>query len=355
MRCVVVHSGKRDGYNVVKSFGEDGLLITDFYPTGIFRYIPKVNSRFDASVTASWSIKATLFLVLLRLTKNQRYSVLRDKAVSRYAASIIKVDDFIIVYQGFAISLIHLKYVLFLFHPYFKELRNIYTRYTSETVGFLSELEVQLGGEIEYYTKEILNASSVIVASRFSENSLRIWHGDLNIHQIPYGVKSVGKLKRSHVSREKISVLFWGQYVERKGVQFLKDLNSERFDLNILWRDRFDSVHRVDWAVHYNDLPWGEVENLLSRIDVLLMPSIAEGYGQVALEALSYGIPVIGSYNSVLQELDRGVVAMDPEDVIPFVNNISIEELDILKHEASIYSPLSWACFRKAISDLKNS
>lgn len=351
----MVHSGKRDGYNVVKSFGECGLLITDFYPTGILRYLPKINNRYDTDVIAKWSVVGSLYMILLRLTKNQRFSVLRDMAVSRRAARTLKESDFIIAYQGFAGSFLDRDFILFSFHPYFEELRSIYANYVDETVNFLSELEVQLGGSIDYYRDEILNASSVIVASRFSERSLLRWFDGLKIHHIPYGVQPIEFFDKPHVRKEKIEVLFWGQYVERKGVQFLSQLNNERFELNILWRDRFDKRHYVDWAVYYNDLPWSEVKKLLASIDILVMPSIAEGYGQVALEALSCGIPVIGSCNSILQELDQGVIALDPEQVIPYVNNISVAELDNLKNEATRYTPPTWSCFRKEILALANS
>jgi glycosyltransferase involved in cell wall biosynthesis len=62
----------------------------------------------------------------------------------------------------------------------------------------------------------------------------------------------------------------------------------------------------------------GELEQLYLSASLLVVPSLAEGFGQVYLEALAQGCPVLGSANSGLPDLggeENGIFLTRPSDV----------------------------------------
>jgi glycosyltransferase involved in cell wall biosynthesis len=58
-----------------------------------------------------------------------------------------------------------------------------------------------------------------------------------------------------------------------------------------------------------------DVLRLLRRSQVLVMPSLSEPFGLVALEAIQAGVPVVLSRNCGLSERIENVACVDPEDV----------------------------------------
>ena len=61
-----------------------------------------------------------------------------------------------------------------------------------------------------------------------------------------------------------------------------------------------------------------ELQRLYARSTVFVMPSLVEGFGQVYLEALAQGCPVLGSANTALPDLGGeadGIYMAEPGDV----------------------------------------
>jgi hypothetical protein len=88
------------------------------------------------------------------------------------------------------------------------------------------------------------------------------------------------------------------------------------------------------------------VEGDLRRASVLLMPSRAEGFGLVGLEALSVGTPVLLSSRSGLSELIREVVGPDADDFIVEVRDDSTDVRRWASALEAILRDRSWA-FRR--------
>ena len=64
-------------------------------------------------------------------------------------------------------------------------------------------------------------------------------------------------------------------------------------------------------------LPRAELNWYFSHAHAFVMPSLSEGFGQVYLEALAHGSPVIGTRNSVLPDLvaaQRWISYVEPGD-----------------------------------------
>jgi teichuronic acid biosynthesis glycosyltransferase TuaC len=73
-----------------------------------------------------------------------------------------------------------------------------------------------------------------------------------------------------------------------------------------------------------------EVPAIMYSLDLLLLPSLNEGMPRVTLEALSYGVPVVGSNVGGIPESIGEENSFDLDD--DFVNNISTRAIEILEN-----------------------
>jgi glycosyltransferase involved in cell wall biosynthesis len=79
-----------------------------------------------------------------------------------------------------------------------------------------------------------------------------------------------------------------------------------------------DLVGRTRGATLRTDVMQAELDELYSDASLFCMPSLVEGFGQVYLEALSHGLPVLGTPNTCLPDVggeDNGVFVSDAGDV----------------------------------------
>lgn len=112
--------------------------------------------------------------------------------------------------------------------------------------------------------------------------------------------------------REAIRILFSGRLEERKGLSKIISLaqtlqNTEGFELCMAVNssmncDKFDGLKNV--RIHKN-LDIKGMRGFYSGGDILYFPSVYEGFSMATLEALSSGIPVIGSPFAVPVELRK--------------------------------------------------
>jgi alpha-maltose-1-phosphate synthase len=154
--------------------------------------------------------------------------------------------------------------------------------------------------------EELELADQIIVPSEFVRgtllraNSLRA-----PVEVVPYGAPPVTSINRAMRPPDgKLRVIFVGALTQRKGLSYLlraAERLKSSVKLTILGKrvgecqqlDRALSVHR--WIP---SLPHGSVLKEISRHDVMVFPSLFEGFGLVVLEAMSVGVPVITTPNS---------------------------------------------------------
>ena len=80
--------------------------------------------------------------------------------------------------------------------------------------------------------------------------------------------------------------------------------------------------------------------------DVLVLPSLFEGYALVLSEALSQGLPVIATYNSGATESVRNNIE---GYIVPIRNSIAIaEKLDLLNSNHDLLIAMKYACIERA-------
>ena len=166
------------------------------------------------------------------------------------------------------------------------------------TIGGFNDSEEKLNRKDE----ELLLADKIYVASTFTKKTLELFPQKLNdIEVIPYGFPPVNKY-RVYIPFDgrKIRVLFVGGLSQRKGISYLfesvKGLES-KIDLTVVGSGNIESCHilkqELEKVNYIPSLPHEEVLKLMSEHDLLIFPSLFEGFGLVITEAMSQGTPVI--------------------------------------------------------------
>lgn len=150
--------------------------------------------------------------------------------------------------------------------------------------------------------EELLLADKIYVASTFTKKTLELFPQKLNnIEVIPYGFPPINK-SRTYASFDgrKIKVLFVGGLSQRKGLSYLfesvKGL-EDKIDLTVVGRGDIDSCFilkkELEKVNYIPSLPHDAILNLMAEHDLLIFPSLFEGFGLVITEAMSQGTPVI--------------------------------------------------------------
>jgi glycosyltransferase involved in cell wall biosynthesis len=124
--------------------------------------------------------------------------------------------------------------------------------------------------------------------------------------------------KKNEIKEKKngdYAILMVGTNLQRKGVFYMIDASKEI--LSEFPNCHFHVVGRCNDAIldaakkagvlssfHFHGvLPREEVSKLYRQADMFILPSIIEGFGVALLEAMSYGIPSIGSASGGMQEI----------------------------------------------------
>lgn len=151
--------------------------------------------------------------------------------------------------------------------------------------------------------KELSLADEIVVASSFTAKTLEEAPFPLpKPIVIPYGsppVNADSVIRREASAREPLRVIFVGSIGQRKGVAYLAEAVRQlgnRVRLTLIGRPTGESATR-DKVLTQNrwieTLPHAQVLEEMRSHDVLVFPSLFEGFGLVVTEALSQGLPVI--------------------------------------------------------------
>jgi starch synthase len=160
---------------------------------------------------------------------------------------------------------------------------------------------------------ELRTASTILVPSTFVRETLKL-APSLNapIYVNPYGgpVPTVARLDgravgRSDRPRSPLRVLFVGSLGQRKGLGYLLkaiEALGSGVTLTLIGRKTSEICGPLNEAVKQHrwvpSLSHAAVLQEMSEHDVLVFPSLFEGFGLVILEAMSQGLPVITTCNS---------------------------------------------------------
>jgi starch synthase len=148
--------------------------------------------------------------------------------------------------------------------------------------------------------EELRLATRVVVASTFTKSTLAQAPHQRSVTVIPYGAPPAAT---NEISRggPKLKILFAGSLGQRKGLSYalraVELLGEKNCELTLLGRKAADGCRALDQAVRdHRWLPSLSHERVLLEMrqhDVLVFPSLFEGFGLAITEAMSQGTPVI--------------------------------------------------------------
>ena len=168
--------------------------------------------------------------------------------------------------------------------------------------------------------EELKQADTVIVASEFTARTLSEAPFPVaRRYVVPYPCPpTIRDPDPSKAPGQKLKVIFVGSLSQRKGLADLIDackIAKDEVDLTIIGR-RVANCRPLDAALKRHrwieSFPHSQILREMREHDVLIFPSLFEGFGLVVTEALSQGIPVIATDHTcapdIIQEGREGFI-----------------------------------------------
>jgi len=330
-KAVVCFAGPRDHYEGAAALAEVGALeqlVTDTYfadqrwaewaPAILGRYFSPRRHELIPGDTVTTSLKAAAYELLGRFTAKHRQVICdaKDMAIGNLAAKTAeRTDAHLLAYSYYAGAAFSARYrlrsrLLFQVHPPMAPLRAIYTeeieREPVARASIQAEVEVQPDTPGREAEREVpLVAQGIICASSFTRRLLLEAGATAPIHVVPYGVDATLYRCRQDVPGGKFTVAFIGALTQRKGALYLlRALHrlARHVRLVIYTRAPIDPAFRAEFSNLDVEIKAGlsnaQLADDIARVDVMVLPSIAEGFGLAILEAMACGVPVICTHNT---------------------------------------------------------
>ncbi len=346
-KVVVVHGGARDAYQVAQALSEAHLLqtlVTDLFwpsdrpwarslaarlPRSIqallrARSAPRLPS---AQVRGSWiaGLKTLLLDRVPRVSFDLRRRATRsaDATLGRTAGNLAsRKGTGLLSYSYFAYDAFRTypgPGILFQVHPHPLTIRRILTEELTAhpdcAASLRQEWELALPeDDFQHLVAEPSLAARFLCASGFTRNSL-IENGAQSsaIRVVPYGV-DLDRFRPDPTRRaapgSKLRLLFVGRINQRKGVKYLlealQQLQTEDIELTVCGRvvDGLELFRPfADRVTIRPSVSPAELVAAYQAADLFVFPSVAEGFGQVLLEALASGLPILSTTHTAAPDL----------------------------------------------------
>jgi len=401
---ILSHSGKQHSYYVAKALLDLGYLKT-FYTSsyitspGLQRLVNKMGWHFwtrrfmpglgGHQVNASWryEVKELLYRKLKgNSTKVNELVFDRDvnfdKDLSRKLASLEygvfwgfqgsclncldmanrmgrkSICEMTIAHVPFAKQLLNEESVL---HPEWKDSIDFNT--------FPSAYEQRL-------IEEPHKAGKVIAISQFLKSTLLKEGIEADkIHVIPLGFDAASvtfKAETASIENRPLRLLYAGKITQRKGILYLleaiKRFDKKDVELHIIGNLYGKGEAFGTYKDYYNFLPGISQIELFKRYadyDVLVFPSLLEGFGLVTVEAMGAGLPVITTPNTnateVLQDGKNGYLvpirSVDAiANAIANIRNMDNATFQTMRHNARQTAlQYTWDIYRGKLASYLNT
>jgi glycosyltransferase involved in cell wall biosynthesis len=394
---VVCFSGARDHYQAAQALADEGLLeklVTDLYlepgqvpfagrlsikfPKLLARYCPGVPKR---KVLTPVKVAFSSLLMKFRMGSVHRQIRLDNELGKRARTEAWKAKAAVLSYSYYAAAAFATGSkrasvrILFQLHPHPEAVRKILSEEIQRVPKFAASLrwEHEIGAPESHFNAlctEPSLANGWIAASSYTASTMAV-HGvpREQIHVVPYGVDAAQYPCRDIAPRltEPFRIVWVGNMTQRKGLSYFLDA------ISALPQDNLEVVicghHAVDLqAIHdyglktirtFCGLPTRDLTSLLRSSDLFVLPSLAEGFGHVILEAMSSGLPVLTTVATcapdVIEDGKHGfmVPIRDVASLIDRINwaRLHRSELYQMGLAAAVQARLfTWEKFRRGIA-----
>ena len=252
------------------------------------------------------------------------YQALADRVFRRFDENVAKsicterADGIIYAYEDSALQSfkrareLGFKCIYDLPIMYHKDARKIEQEEAKRFPEYANSLFAALDSEEKSQRKEqeLRLADRVIVASSATLKSLtRNGYPENKISLVPYGAPLHTKSELEKQTSREFKVLFVGRVGPRKGVHYLLEawrlakLNNASLtlvginDCPLLLKNLPSSVRFT------GSIPQAQLAKYYQEADLLVLPSIIEGFGMVLLEAMAHGVPILATENTAGPDL----------------------------------------------------
>lgn len=365
---VCAFRGRRDGYQVPVALAEIGRLncfITDHYCGPLEhtlasvlpqRLAESIRGRFDAALPAHRVRRLRLVAGaegLARLAGRPPVEIYErfDARYGEAAAEVARRHKCgLFIYSPYAWNAFIARYahtprkLLFQFHPHYALESAVLEadRAASERAGIIFAGQIEnlghegavgrMHGDAAWQL-----ADHIVCASSFTRRSLLEAGARPDLISVaPYGVlpEPAKPEDTSFAPHDAFHVLFVGSGIQRKGLHHLllawrRACLPADARLTVVARVLDAGLAPLVASLPNVDLRRGvtedELRHLYSTATLFAMPSLIEGFGQVYLEALARGLPVLGTVNTCCPDLGTerdGVYLTAPGDVDELVANL---------------------------------
>lgn len=326
-KAVICFAGPRDRYQSALALQENHALealVTEAYfskfwaETGIcgknFHRFAKV--RRHPAIPATKAVRSYgAFVRTLQARFDRRkdspHFAVADRLLSEKAGQVaLRRQAPLIAYSYYADAAFRrmegsgLPRVLFQVHPNGKYLRELFQQEIEKVPAAKASLmeETEMSPLFRHNDETFAMADAVICASSFTKHSLAAAGSTKPAHVVGYGVDlDLFSARTIAPSALPLTVGFVGALSQRKGARYLlgalaalpkgtaKLILYTRASVD---RDLIRGFEDVDVEVR-GGLSDAELAADLKRCDLVALPSIAEGFGLVILEAMACGVPVL--------------------------------------------------------------
>ncbi len=346
-KAVVVHSGARDRYQVALALSQAGLLeclVTDFFwseeagfgkvlsrwlPSRVLRLLRQRSAPGLPPSQVKACLRAALGGFLLDKAHFLPYGLRRwmtrkaDDTLGRVAGKLAKRTGSQLLsysYYGYAaFKASGAPGMMFQMHPHPATMRRLLLAELEAHPDCAASLqqEWELNLPEDDFQRLVTEASLPVrslAASSFTKRSL-VENGvaQESITVVPYGID----LKKFHpgpaLARPAggtLKLLLVGRINQRKGIKYLLQalslLPGADLELTVCGRvlDGLDLFKAAGSRVRIRpSVGASELVEAYQQADLFVLPSIAEGFGQVLLEALACGLPVLATTHTAAPDL----------------------------------------------------
>ena len=238
----------------------------------------------------------------------------------------------------------------------------------------LSSSEVLTEKKCKNKDEEIALSDKIIVASSFTAKSLELFEQNIKskINVVSYGITCpTKKIINKRNKNDKLKIIFAGRPTLSKGIQYLIQTLDQ---LDFPWELEIagsipEKPHQISQKLDLllkdprcKFLGQIQNKNLLKKMresHIFLLPSLFEGFGQVLLEALSCGLPLITTNNTAgLDIIDDGkngflTPIRDTKKTIDIIYNLYHNEelrMSIADNGFTKASDFTWTKYQNELS-----